>query len=122
MFKETCWFLFGIKLGPFYIGKLQFHSRGEECSVEFDWEKGLSKFLLGWFHTHPHQVSLSPSGEDQKTMRAWVRTLEKPLICGIINESGEQKSYLFKRDKNKKIVYQSLKTKLLKTFFIGLKK
>jgi hypothetical protein len=121
MFFEQCWFLWGFKIGPFLIGWTTYHSIGETCSVEFDWEKGLSKFLLGWFHTHPKEISLEPSQEDQKTMRAWVRTLERPLICGIKHETRYQ-TYLFKRNQDKKIVYNQLKSKMIKTMFIGIMK
>lgn len=124
MFKEKCWFLYGIQIGRFVIGFLKYDSQGEECFVEFDWKKGLAKFLIGWFHTHPTGVSLSPSSDDQKTMRSWVRTLEKPLVCGIMHENKKLKCYLFKRKTRSStdIVYQYMTwDKLFKNFYIGVK-
>jgi len=127
MFKERCWFLYGFKIGRIVIGWLKYHSEGETASVEFDWEKGLNRFLLGWFHTHSDSFGLRPSSEDAKTMRAWVRTLERPLICGIMHEQKRKKEflwrvcYLFKRWPGKKVNYQPIMSdKLLKNFYIGL--
>lgn len=119
MFFEQCWFLWGIRIGPVYIGITTYNSIGKTCSVEFDWEKGLSKFLLGWFHTHPKEISLEPSSEDQKTMRSWVRTLERPLVCAI-GHGKKFQVYIFKRN-DKKIIYKSMKTMMIKSLFIGIK-
>lgn len=126
-FKERCWIVYGFWIGPFVIGKLKYLSEGETCSVDFDWQKGLSKYVLGWFHTHPESVSLSPSNEDIKTMKSWVRTLERPLICGIMYDNKKMKRellwrscYLFKRWPNKNVYYQPImKDKLFKNFYIG---
>jgi hypothetical protein len=112
MFKEKCWTLLGFKFGKFLIGYLKFSSEGENHSVEFDWKIGLSKFLLGWFHTHPSNTSLVPSQEDCKTSRGWVRALAKPIICGIMYENSYSKFsyfsvYVFKRFSNQ-IAYQPI--------------
>lgn len=117
-FQECCWFLWGVRIGKYFIGWLQFHSRGEPASVEFNWEKGISKFLLGWFHTHPEGYGLSPSQTDQKTMRGWVRTLERPLICGI-RDLQEYKTYIFFRFKDSQICYKTIQSKIFRSLFIG---
>lgn len=122
MFKEKCWFVYGLTIGPFVLGKLVYVSEGEAHCVEFDWEKGLSKFLIGWFHTHPKNCSLSPSSEDERTMKSWVRTLERPLLCGIThNDLLDLNCFIFKRWPAKKVNMKPLKkSKLYKHFFIGI--
>lgn len=103
--REECWFLYGIRIGAWYIGFLRHHSIGEWASVEFDWEKALeSRFLLGWFHSHPDGIT-TPSSTDHKTMRSWVRTVERPLICGIYCE-GISRAYMFlRKSMDKKFSY-----------------
>jgi hypothetical protein len=120
MFKEQCWIIYGIKLGAYYFGLLKYESEGEVCSVEFNWKKGMNRFLLGWFHTHPSHIDLLPSEEDSKTMRSWVRSLEKPLLCGI-RHGLIYNVFEFKRW-GQPIYYQCLsKSKLIGLLFIGKK-
>jgi len=102
LFKEKCWFLYGIKIRNITIGYLKYSALGDSVSVEFDWKKCFSKYLLGWFHTHSTYSSLYPSFEDIRTSRSWVRTLERPLVCGIMYEHKtiskmQHSSYIFKR-------------------------
>ncbi|MDD5649834.1 MAG: hypothetical protein PHF86_05340 [Candidatus Nanoarchaeia archaeon] len=126
-FKERCWTLYGFKIGKFIFGWLKYLDEGEEFAVEFDWRKGLSKFIIGWFHTHPTTVTLNPSKEDKKTMRSWVRTLERPLICGIMYDHKKRREflwrncYLFKRWPGGNVNYQPImRDKLIKHFYIGI--
>lgn len=121
-FKEKCWFVYGIIIFRLAIGKLVYSSEGKAHSVEFDWEKGLSKILIGWFHSHPQGCGLYPSFDDERTMKSWVRTIERPLICGIMHKQREHGvfCYLFKREANKKVTFKPIRFKLFKNFFIGI--
>lgn len=117
-FRERCWFIYGFWLGSIAIGWLKYNSIGENQSVEFDWKKCLSKFIIGWFHTHSNQLELVPSEEDKKTMRSWVRSLNKPLICGIMYDNKKKCCYLFKRwPEYNKILYEQKNAILIKNFF-----
>jgi len=126
-FKERCWTLYGFKIGRLVLGWLKYLNEGEEYAVEFNWQKGLSKFVLGWFHTHSKTFALRPSEEDKKTMYSWVRTLERPLICGIMYDQKKGREflwrncYLFKRWSDNSINYQPIMIdKLIKHFYIGI--
>ena len=83
-FKERCWTIYGFITNSIIIGFLKESSINrtrKTNSVEFGWEKNLSKFVIGWFHTHNNDIALKPSQEDEKTMRSWVRSFNKPFIC-----------------------------------------
>jgi len=108
MFVEECWFIYGFKFLNLYIGFLKYHSTGSAAEVDFDWEKVLaSKNLIGWCHSHPDNFEVT-SEEDNKTMRSWVRALEKPLICCIKCKTNKkrQNCYIFKR--NQKTIEKQL--------------
>jgi hypothetical protein len=126
-FKEKGWFLYGFIIKRLIIGFMIFDNEGEPHSVEFDWKKGLAKFLIGWFHSHPRTAPLRPSTEDQRTMRSWVRALDKPLICGIIYTQRTKKDsmwrscYMFKRWPDGSVGYRPVsKSKLFKNLYIGI--
>lgn len=128
-FKEKDWFLYGFIIKRLIIGFMIFDKEGEPHSVEFDWKKGLAKFLIGWFHSHPRTAPLRPSTEDQRTMRSWVRALDKPLICGIIYtqrkkiDSTWRSCYIFKRwpDEDRSVGYKPIsRSKLIKNLYIGI--
>lgn len=117
-FSEECWFIHGIKIGGFYFGRLKYHSIGSWGAVDFDWEKALkSKTLIGWYHSHPSGIGASPSTKDHRTMRSWVRSIDKPLICGFFCD-GDQASFLFYQRKGE-IVYSKLYSHLRGRFYMG---
>ena len=89
-FIEECWFIYGIRLGSFFVGFKKYHSKGTSGSVEFSWEQAMNPFLIGWIHTHG-PFGLEPSEKDNSTMRSWVRGKAKPMICGIY--SGRKKAW-----------------------------
>jgi len=115
-FVENCWFIYGLKIKKFYIGFVVKHSTGEASGVEFDWKKIYdSKYLIGFFHTHPRDV-MGYSITDDTTMKAWVSCMWRDLICGIWNETRTQAAcYLFKKNKSQEFIrcYNS------KVLFIG---
>lgn len=104
-FNEECWFVFGKNLFGLYIGILHYHSKGTFCRVDFDCEEALSsKKLLGFYHTHPGGHP-SPSLIDDETMRSWVKSEGKPMLCGI--KSGDiQRCYLYYRSKLDRKIYK----------------
>jgi hypothetical protein len=124
MFKESCWFLFGYRIGSFFIGFLKYHSTGGAVNVEFDWEKAMeSKRLIGWYHTHINDSMIEPSFKDHKTMRSWVRANGRPMLCGIKCESI-QTCYCFKRKGKPSrvetpIMYARMNSVLWGDFFMG---
>ena len=89
---EHCWFIYGIWMGPFFVGCRVYHSMGSISSVDFDWKKAFKSSLIGWSHTHPHgDEELSVT--DHQTMRSWVKATNKSYLCNIIitsNNSGKE--------------------------------
>ena len=96
-FQEECWFLYGIRIGSYFIGIKRYHSIGSEASVDFSWKKAMNPLFLGWVHTHPAECGTNPSCTDLKTMRSWVKGLNRAMICGI-SSKGENSFYDFFRD------------------------
>jgi len=117
-FTEECWFLYGKKIGSFYFGWTVYHSEGTAGSVDFDWEKALKGNLLGWFHTHPGVKHILPSSTDNKTMRSWVRSAGRPMLCGIVC-GDDMECYSYYRAKDKSIRCKSIKFKFIDMFFFG---
>lgn len=87
-FVEDCWFIFGKKIGTLYVGWVKHHSSGSTGSVSFDLQKVIDHpRFIGWIHTHPGDGFVTPSSTDQKTMRGWVITQGRPMLCGISSGS-----------------------------------
>ena len=87
---EECWTLVGRRQGSFWYARRMRATRGEPSSVEFDSNWALDREeskgdVVGFFHTHP-SGSTDPSQRDLKTMRAWVSSLGKPLLCVIAGD------------------------------------
>lgn len=117
-FREKCWILYGFKFKKIIYGYQKYESEGTISSVDFDWEKALyrRKYIVGFNHTHPGGLN-SPSSTDDLCMTGWVKTLGKPLICGIIG--NDQKIYIYKRMENNIIHYYNEESfKKIGNFFI----
>lgn len=104
-FVEEVWFAFGIRIGKWIIGILDYQNNGEVSNVKFSVKKAFfgkkdskkyNRRLLGFYHSHPAGDPY-PSNTDDTTMDAWVKATGKPLICGIFS-SGKQKCFLYKRE------------------------
>jgi proteasome lid subunit RPN8/RPN11 len=54
--------------------------------------------VVGFYHTHPGGLP-TPSQRDLKTMRAWVGSFGKPLLC-LIESDGELAAYRFDDDES----------------------
>jgi hypothetical protein len=87
--NEECWILKGGKGKWTWKGKYDRYSAGQVASVAFDYNYVLEneKDIVGWIHTHPHWNAY-PSSTDDRTMRAWVACLGRPLLCCIIGLDG----------------------------------
>ena len=115
---EKCWFIGGLNFKNFYIGKLYHHSDGTTLSVDFDWKMAVKNTVLGFYHTH---IDGDPylSNEDTTTMRTWVISEGRPMICGVMS-GNSQACWLFYR-KNKSIRYRRIRGFLFGNFFIAYK-
>ena len=109
-FGEECWFLFGIRIWKFSFGYFEYHSKGTSGGVDFDWSKVYdSKFLLGFYHTHPTAEVTNYSPTDEKTMRGWVVCRWRDLICGIWNcDRNFRTCYLFTREKKIRVIWDKI--------------
>lgn len=89
---EHCWVLIGGRSGPLWHGRLKKLSSGTPTRVAFDFRSIQDREekhgdIIGFYHTHP-TFSAIPSGIDHNTMKAWVCSFGKPLICAIRGTDG----------------------------------
>jgi hypothetical protein len=103
---EHSWLLVGVHRGRLWLGQRRNESTGSPCEVTFDEDAALAREeerndLIGWFHTHPGMPA-TPSDRDVRTMRAWVGSLGKPLLCLIHGIDG-LKGFVFADDECKGI-------------------
>jgi proteasome lid subunit RPN8/RPN11 len=54
--------------------------------------------VVGFYHTHPAGPP-APSDRDLRTMRAWVGSFGKPLLC-VIESPGQLAAYRFDHDES----------------------
>lgn len=116
-FKEKCWILYGFRFKKYIFAYQKFESEGTIASVDFDWIKVLNrrKFIIGFNHTHPGCLN-HPSSIDDTCMIGWVKTLGKPLLCGI--KGSEQCMYLYERTSNKIISHKKIDMKIFGNLII----
>ena len=89
---EHCWILVGTRRGRTWRLLKVRQTSGTRSSVAFDPQWALRREeqtgdVWGFYHTHP-DGSLVPSSRDERTMRAWVSALGKPLWCLIEGSLG----------------------------------
>lgn len=89
---EESWVLVGQRRGCIWLARRIWPSRGEPAEVAFDATAVLAREesrgdVVGFFHTHP-SFSAQPSKRDIATMRAWVSSFGKPLLCLIAGTDG----------------------------------
>lgn len=116
MFCEECWFLHGVEIGSYYIGRLVYHSKGTAGMVEFDWSKAVESNLLGFYHSHGAGDPYL-SNEDTTTMRAWIRSEGRPMLCGVFG-NDKQQCWVFYRDDGT-IKHCPIRTRIMGSFFVG---
>jgi proteasome lid subunit RPN8/RPN11 len=93
---------------PFWMGELWGYNEGSPASVDFhptwvyQWEDARDDddlgIVLGFYHTHPGFAAV-PSDRDIRTMRAWVLSLGRPLLCVIRGVDG-LRAYWFMDDES----------------------
>lgn len=102
--KERCWIIYGLRINNTILGLLKYQGSGSWGAVGFNWKKAVSKLLQGFHHTHPDNIT-EPSGRDDKTMNAWIRSEGKSLILGV--KSGKSlKFFLYERSGKREIKYE----------------
>jgi len=90
--REECWVLLGRRQGRVWYARRTSYTVGEVHEVGFDAAAVLAREekrgdVVGFYHTHPAGRA-SPSTRDLKTMRAWVDSFGKPLLCLIEGVNG----------------------------------
>jgi proteasome lid subunit RPN8/RPN11 len=85
-------------------------TRGRRVDVAFDgrWVLGREERrgdVVGFYHTHPDGPT-TPSDRDLRTMRAWVGSFGKPMLC-IIECGGLPTAYRFDDDRSSGVRLQA---------------
>lgn len=98
-FAEHCWTLIGWRKERIWFARRTQATTGESSRVDFDGQWVLDREetvgdVVGFYHTHPGG-SAEPSDRDLKTMRAWVGSFGKPLLCLI---EADENIYAFRFD------------------------
>lgn len=115
---EHCWFVYGVRFFGHFVGVRIYHNKGDAASVEFDWKKAMSPFVLGWHHNHPSNYGVTPSETDNSTMRGWVIAMARPYLCGI-SCNDHFAWYKYFRASDRKIFSRGIKVYMLKNFVWG---
>jgi proteasome lid subunit RPN8/RPN11 len=93
--------LVGYRRGSLWYGRLRQRQVGTPSCVAFDWGWVLGREerygdVIGFYHTHPPSHE-RPSTRDVRTMRAWVSSFGKPLLC-VIESQGALTATVFCSD------------------------
>lgn len=92
MMNEQCWVLLGGMQNDLWCGEKVQPFEGSPASVAFNPDYVTKRDdehhdVVGFIHTHP-TFTAHYSMRDDRTMRAWVLSLGKPLVCCIIGTDG----------------------------------
>ncbi len=98
---EECWVLLGQRRGRVWRARRTSYAIGQPHAVEFDAAAVLEREeqrgdVVGFYHTHPVSDAC-PSQRDVKTMRVWVGSFGKPLLC-LIEGADRLAAYRFDHD------------------------
>lgn len=110
MMNEQCWVLVGGIDGDLWWGeKAQLHE-GSPASVAFDPNYAMKRDeqhgdVVGFIHTHP-SFTAHYSMRDDRTMKAWVLSLGKPLVCCILGTDG-LRAWWYLNDEDPPVEYQA---------------
>ena len=93
----------GRRQGRFWYARRMRPTKGEIASVEFDADWVLKREeskgdIIGFYHTHPSGMP-TPSQRDHRTMRAWVGSFGKPLLC-LIEADSKIRAYHYVDDQS----------------------
>lgn len=110
MMNEHCWILVGGWREDLWWGKRVKPSEGAPCSVAFSSDYVLQRDekyhdVVGFIHTHPGMTA-HYSSRDDRTMKAWVCALGKPLVCCIIGTDG-LRAWWYLNDEDPPVEYQA---------------
>ena len=100
---ERCWTLVGRQQGRFWYARRMRPTKGDPASVAFDASWVIAREeakgdVVGFYHTHPSGMP-DPSRRDDRTMRAWVGSFGKPLLC-LIEADGKVAGYQYRSDES----------------------
>jgi proteasome lid subunit RPN8/RPN11 len=92
MTNEKCWVLLGGVNEGLWWGKMSHQTQGSPCSVDFNYDWTIHREetkgdVVGFLHTHPN-FSAHPSCRDDRTMKTWVLSFGKPMVCCIAGIDG----------------------------------
>jgi proteasome lid subunit RPN8/RPN11 len=112
MMNEQCWVLLGGWKDDLWWGKCVKPREGHPSSVEFN---PLVKYIIereeahhdviGFIHTHP-TFTAHYSMRDDRTMKAWVLSFGKPMVCCIRGTDG-LRAWWYLDDERKPVEYQA---------------
>lgn len=90
--NEECWPLLGERRGRIWYARRWTKTTGAPVEVEFDAAAVIEREenrgdVVGFLHTHPATKAV-PSRRDLDTMRAWVSSFGKPMLCVIDGTNG----------------------------------
>jgi proteasome lid subunit RPN8/RPN11 len=120
MMNEQCWVLVGGMRDDLWWGKRIKPTEGAPASVAFNPDYVTQrdekyKDVVGFIHTHP-SFTAHYSSRDDRTMKAWVCSLGKPLVCCIIGIDG-LRAWWYLNDEDPPVEYQA---KSLRGLVFGL--
>lgn len=119
--NEKCWILLGGVQESLWWGRMVKQTEGQPCSVDFNynWVLNREEFygdIVGFCHTHPSFLA-HPSSRDDRTMKAWVTSFGRPLVCCIHGVDG-LKAWWYMDDENDPLLARSVKK--LSRFIVGV--
>jgi proteasome lid subunit RPN8/RPN11 len=120
MMNEQCWVLVGGMRDDLWWGKRVKPTEGAPASVAFNPDYVTQRDdkyhdVVGFIHTHP-SFTANYSSRDDRTMKAWVLSLGKPLVCCIIGIDG-LRAWWYLNDEDPPVEYQA---KSLRGLVFGL--
>jgi len=120
MMNENCWILLGGWREDLWWGKRTKPTEGQPCSVRFNPKYVMEREekyhdIVGFIHTHPGMTA-HYSSIDDATMKAWVFSFGKPLVCCIIGTDG-LRAWWYLNDEDPPVEYQA---KSLRGIVFGL--
>lgn len=118
--NEQCWVLVGGMRDDLWWGKRVKPTEGAPASVAFNPDYVTQRDdkyhdVVGFIHTHP-SFTAHYSSRDDRTMKAWVLSLGKPLVCCIIGIDG-LRAWWYLNDEDPPVEYQA---KSLRGLVFGL--
>lgn len=120
MMNEQCWVLVGGIDGDLWWGKKVRPTEGAPASVAFNPDYVIKREeqhhdVVGFIHTHP-TFTAHYSMRDDRTMKAWISSFGRPLVCCILGTDG-LRAWWYLNDEDEPVEYQA---KSLRGLVFGL--